>query len=321
MRRAESIETYRELWGVLVKWAIGDERTPAEAPDLTVDAIDAAHLHRFLAARHGADGRHSDPSPRYVWRLLNLIDRVLAEHARIHGTEPSDAASRVLDSRHDWQYANDSRKNPLPQYLQAAEAKVLVNYLSSVRPRVGRGVDEHSWQELRDRASVAVQLGAGLTPVEIRALRLRDVVMQGPRERSLTWKILVKPQPLAPNDETGTSVERETPIAGWAAQVLAHWLEVRPRFVYAGDYAFPSTRTGKPWSKMAQNTAVREVLEASGIEKSLVPGGSFRLRHTFALRQLRRGHRSEEVARWLGIVQPEAMKRYERVLYAPVTVD
>jgi hypothetical protein len=43
------------------------------------------------------------------------------------------------------------------------------------------------------------------------------------------------------------------------------------------------------------------------------------LRHTFALRQLRHGTAPEMVARWLGI-EPEKMKRYERVLPAGVDV-
>ena len=46
-------------------------------------------------------------------------------------------------------------------------------------------------------------------------------------------------------------------------------------------------------------------------------GGSFRLRHTFALRQLRRGFKEKTVAQWLG-VEPEVMARYRRVVGAPV---
>ena len=48
-------------------------------------------------------------------------------------------------------------------------------------------------------------------------------------------------------------------------------------------------------------------------------GGSFRLRHTFALRQLRRGTDAVQVARWLG-VEPEAMAKYRRVVTSPEQV-
>ena len=48
-------------------------------------------------------------------------------------------------------------------------------------------------------------------------------------------------------------------------------------------------------------------------------GGSFRLRHNSAIRQLRRGIAPEQVARWLGIA-PVKMKHYERVMQMPVEV-
>ena len=54
-----------------------------------------------------------------------------------------------------------------------------------------------------------------------------------------------------------------------------------------GDFLFPSTRTGKPWGKESQYKCARAVLQDAGLDSS--EGGSFRLRHTFALRQLRRG--------------------------------
>jgi integrase len=43
-----------------------------------------------------------------------------------------------------------------------------------------------------------------------------------------------------------------------------------------------------------------------------------RMRHTFALRQLRRGKSPGDIARWLGVVDPNVMARYQRVLQAPV---
>ena len=79
-----------------------------------------------------------------------------------------------------------------------------------------------------------------------------------------------------------------------------------------------STATGKQWAKGPQYRSVGEVLTAAGVD--LVKGGSFRLRHTFALRQLRRGKKPEEVARWMGIVNMAEMDRYARILSTPVDV-
>jgi integrase len=127
--------------------------------------------------------------------------------------------------------------------------------------------------------------------------------------RERPWKVSV------PGD--GNSAARETPIASWAGELLQHWLAVRAEARIAGNYLFPSTRTGKQWHKDSQYMCARRVLEEAGIDAS--EGGSFRLRHTFALRQLRRGFEPEEVARWLG-VEPQVMERYQRVVVDPIDV-
>jgi integrase len=98
---------------------------------------------------------------------------------------------------------------------------------------------------------------------------------------------------------------------------VRHWLTVRAELGIAGPFLFPSTRTGKQWLKPSQYESARRALEEAGIDSR--EGGSFRLRHTFAARQLRRGTAPEQVARWMGI-EPVKMKRYERLIPAAVDV-
>jgi hypothetical protein len=59
------------------------------------------------------------------------------------------------------------------------------------------------------------------------------------------------------------------------------------------------------------------VFEETGLDGT--EGGSFRLRHTFALRPLRRGTDAVQVSRWLE-VEPEAMTKYRRVVTGPEQV-
>ena len=47
-------------------------------------------------------------------------------------------------------------------------------------------------------------------------------------------------------------------------------------------------------------------------------GGVFKLRHTFALRQLADGKSETDVARWLGLVDLNGMARYRKIVKAPV---
>lgn len=295
LQRESSAEVYEHMWTALAEWAVGQ--------GIALHALNAADLERYLASRGGND----DLSARYAWRLLRLVDRVMAHRARSEGSAPNFAAETLLARRPDLRYANASQRDPLPEYLGASEAKRLVTYLSAVRP--GRLAAGQPWQEVRNRAAVGLMLGAGLTPGEVRALEVADVIVEAGRSQGVPWKLRVAGD--------GNRPARETPLAAWAGQLLRYWLEVRAQQRIPGAMLFPSTRSsGKPWGKVAQYNATREVLAAAGIDE--VSGGSFRLRHTFALRQLRRGTSPDDVARWLGVTDPAVLARYRRVVPAPI---
>ena len=300
LQRESSAEVYEHMWSALAAWAVGK--------GIRIADLGAADLQAYLDSRGGAD----DLSVRYAWRLLRLVDRVLSMAAAgSKGAPPPSrhAAAELMAARPDIRYANSPDADPLLEFLPASEARKLVTYLSAVRP--GKATEGQPWQEVRNRASVALMLGAGLTPGEVRALTLPDVVIDGGRLKHVPWKLRV--------DGNGNAPARETPLAPWAGQLLRHWLGVRTAQGIPGAMLFPSTKSsGKPWGKVAQYNAAKEVIQASGI--AAVDGGSFRLRHTFALRQLRRGTAPEEVARWLGVSDPAVMARYLREIVAPVDV-
>ena len=231
LQRESSVEVYEHMWWALSAWAV--------ANGLRLDELSAHDLSAYLASRGGPD----ELSARYAWRLMRLVDRVLASHARRRGLPPNRAAADVLASRPDLRYANAADRDPLPEFLPASEAKLLVTFLSAVRP--GRGAAGQAWQEVRNRASVALMLGAGLTPGEVRALGLDDVVEEGGRLRGVPWKLRVA--------GNGNAPARETPVAQWAGQLLRYWLDVRAEQAIPGRMLFASTRgTGKPWGKVGR---------------------------------------------------------------------
>ena len=305
LRQPSSIEVYRHMWDAFVQWCISRPRP------LRLGSLCREDLEAYLASRSGMQGVASDLTPRYAWRLLSLVDRIQKVRAFERGEAVNTSARDLIEARPEVHYAN-AVEDPLPDCLLAGEAKRLVTFLSQLRPRSSMPGSSHTWQELRDRSSVGLQLGGGLTPGDVRALTIASPVVAGGRIKNVPWKIVVPAY--------GASAARETPLAQWAGQLLRHWLEVRAALgLPAGcEWLYPSTRTGKPWGKVAQYMAVKRVLGDAGVEP--VEGGSFRLRHTFALRQLRRGSSPEEVARWLGLVDLSAMERYRRVLMAPVEV-
>jgi integrase len=140
-----------------------------------------------------------------------------------------------------------------------------------------------SWQALRNRSAVALQLGAGLTPSDVRAV-----------------------------------LAREAPIVPWCGRLLRSWLHVRREVQIERSVLFPATCTSRPWGKVSQYASAQAVLAAAGVPDS--ERGSFKLRHTCALRQLRRGTAPEQVAQWLGLPDAAALALYRRVLLAPVEV-
>lgn len=309
LQRPSSVQVYRDMWGGFTAWCRG------QAPAVTLTDLTVEDLQAFQAARLGKKSADLSLSPRHALRLLRLIDRVLCHRAAQLGEPPNTAAADCIAAQPEVRFAEASDADPLPEFLSVAEARGLITFLSQARPRPGATSadrDVHatlSWQAVRNRTSVALQLGGGLTPADVRALTLASPRTPGGRVRDRPWKLSVP--------GNGNSPGRETPIAPWAGELLHHWLQVRTAAAIPGPHLFPSTRTGKPWSKNAQYLAAKTVLEEAGVDSG--DGGSYRLRHTFVLRQLRRGTSSEQVARWLGI-EPEAMGRYGRLVTGPEDV-
>lgn len=308
-----SVMGYAALWRVFLDWL------DKAAPDRTMDSLDVQLVRAFALSRN--IGKHDPVSldasrSRYVWRLLRLIQQVLEEHTRAHGLPRNDSVATVID-RLGLRLANADEFAARPQVCSNAESAAIIEHVSAARPRVGREVRQsavESWAELRDCAAVAVHLGAGLTPGEVRRLRTQDVAgrsaRRGARTISEPWRISVLGAASCP--------EHDTPIAAWAGQVLGHWLQVRESLGIPGALAFPGNDQGAPWKKDDHYDGVRRVLRAAGLGDEALAGGSFRLRHTFAKRQLRRSHPREEVARWLGIKNPERLSVYDQRLDEPV---
>lgn len=283
--REESASVYRDMWTALLKWAVQHH---VELVNITPAQLDA-----YLRSRGGA----VELNDRYSWRLLRLVERVLG-HATAQGsTQANHSVAELFKARPDLKYANAADANTLPEFLDAVEARSLVAYLATPL-RTGK------WQEQRGRTAVALHLGAGLTPSEVRLLTVSGIYGQS----SGTRKIRV------PAD--GVIGEHEAPIAPWAWAVLIRWLELRSQLGIGGDLLLPATRAGRPWGKTGHWKDVAAVLEAIGLPAL---GGAYRLRHTFALRQLKRGRSSTELAAWLG-VDEAVVQRYRRVILGPVEV-
>jgi integrase len=293
--RDESADVYRDMWGLFVSWCVDRDALPSSIGERDVAA--------FLQSL----GRHGPASKRYVLRMARLLERIEHFDAAREGRMPNPAYTALRTS--PGIRLSDTEANvPLPEFLSAKEAKAVIDFVTQ-RQVAPAARDAWPWNDVRDRTSVAIQLGAGISPGEARALTLDQVIIEGGRVLGEPWALSLP--------GSGKFAARQTPLSSWAARQLAEWLQLRAHLAIPGPYVFPSTRAGRAWSKPSATNACRSVLERAGIADP--SGGSFKLRHTFALRQLTR-HPSADVARWLGVQDAGVMERYQRVLIAPVDV-
>lgn len=300
-----SAQLYRDMWSVfsahcahLTLHRRGSGRKDPLAQLTKADL-------QLLLDDSSSKGRGTSDHPwseRYAWRMLHLIDRILAFEAQRQGKPKNNAAHQLLQEP-PYRHANASHLDAAPELLTDGDVEQLINYLLSSSGLVGaagaHGLSMPSrWKPTRDAAVVATMLGAGLAPCDVQALQLGGVAIQDGPEPGIPWRLTV------PAD--GLSPQHQAPLASWAGRLMSHWLITRERMAVPGSYVFPSTLKGGGLSRMSCHRIAVNVLDAAGI-----PGGvPFRLRHTFAVRQLSLGHSEEVVGRWLGLVESKAMRRY-----------
>ncbi len=258
--REKSAAVYRDVWHAFAVFCAGR--------GVSLDRLDTDTLDNFVAAL----GDGVQVTPRYVRRVLALIGRVAKFAAKRDGTMASTAPAALL-SRARYRYADAALEEDLPAFLNARESARLRTHVTAPQPDP-RSDEMWSWQAVRNRTAVALQLGAGITPGEIQGLTVAAVIIAGGSKAGVPWKLRLP--------ANGNSPAHESPIATWAGVQLGRWLKVRLEAQVAGEFVFPSTRSGKPWSKMAFYLACQAVLADAGVHAGA--GGTYRLRHTWVLR-------------------------------------
>lgn len=312
--REESAQIYSDMWQAFIAYCapFGEDactRSVRLDPTETLTREDLLAFLAFAAVRPQRQTRtgqaQAELTPRYAWRLLQLIDRVLNRDREEQGLAPVEAPLSLMQEA-PYRYANATALTPVPDVLTEVQALALIGHCTAFTATDAPG--GVTWKVIRDRTAVALMLGAGLAPGQVRVLAVGDVVSDGGPEAGVPWRLSVAAD--------GSSAAHQVPIAPWAARQLKFWLSVRAlqgAAMQQSGWVFPSTTAGKPWSHPACHRAAVGVMDEAGVE-----GGSpFRLRHTFAVRQLLNGHAEEEVARWMGYADTGPMKRYRHVLVAP----
>lgn len=306
IKRESSREIYRAIWGSFAR----DLPPGVAVLDITSEMVADYLATGASKLGSGEDpGGHGQLSIRYQARVASLIEKIMGHHAEATGAEiEGDTAVRAL-MRKNPALANalkrETREEPDLDHLDETEHAQVKSFLIKSGEADLAGEVAFKWSDVRDRTSMALQLGAGLSPSDVRELTLKE----GSRNRS---GFLFVPK-------NGKLFQRHTLVDAWAAELLQHWINLhRDRGAVAGvDFVFPGesllkegTRQKGQWSKAGQHKQTTKVLASLG-----VGGSSFKLRHTWALAKLREGTTEQEVATWLGVkFGGEVMLRYREVL-------
>lgn len=295
--RDSSLTMYRAAWGAFTEYCA--ERR------LDLARLTVADLEAYLAKRsqrgasRGRPTRTKELNGRYAYRVLSLIDKLIAFDAARRPGSVANTAARELIHR-DYKMVNFRDQDPLPRFLDKAERTRLVEVLT-LPLGSSAAAAPRTWLELRDNAAVAVQLGGGITPGEVRQLKLEDITSG---DSATPWRLEVA--------GSGNAPRRHALLASWAGRVLADWIAERARLDLPGSWVF-CTERGAQWAKNTCDKASDAVLVRARVHPDR---GHFRLRHTYALIELRDHKRPyEEVARALGVKDTLAWRlRYERVI-------
>jgi len=306
-------EVYADLWGSFSAWCCARR---LDLPDIGHD-----DLVNFLAER-GDRRAGRELNKRYKLRMLRLIAAVIKHEASAQQVPANLAPLEVIEADPDVRHAEARGRAPPVLALNHAQARSLIAFTTSTQALRGIGVQSPftaDWQAVRARACVALQLGAGLTPAQVRALHVEHVVHQlCPRGRGMRpWKVVVP--------QLGEEPSREVPLMPWATGVLLRWLQVRQEQGMHGTLLLPSDKGGAPMSRSMHYLAVKAVLQGAQIPGVAKLGGdstgtcfgSYVLRHTFAVICLHAKYPREQVGAWLGVTDLEKLQRYERIVFMP----
>jgi integrase len=255
---AQSIMQHNAMFGRFVRHL--------SAQGVTVATFGASHIEAFFA---DVDNRCA-PGTTTRLRYGNLLER-LCRHLVETGLRHSNPVEEMM------RFAAWPQDEPVPLFLDEAADGRLQAHVQRV---AGDGA-----RAARNRAVVALLLGAGVSVAEVRHARIADLVIDP-----------VRPHVAIP--KRGARAERKVTLPPFAIPPLAAWLDAQgPRD--GEDWLFPAPRGRGSLSEMLMGLIVREAFEAIGF---LAPDMSPRvLRNTFGRRQILAGRTNEEVSLMLGL--------------------
>jgi site-specific recombinase XerD len=274
--RASSADVYRAQWSNFLAW-LSAKRT-------TLLTVQRPVIEQFIA--------QLDIRRQQQMRYLRLIERVLDHVREVESAATNPARFIAQDGDAAWRKTRD---NEPTGFLTHDERASLIAHLYSPMGALPTG---QRWREWRDRALVAVFLGAGVKTGEAAQLPV-DCYAPG--------------APYITVDASNPLQIRQARLATFAIELLETWIEERGAANLAGSLLFPAAPSGRSMHKATMLRAIDAVMDASGVSASRIARASPQtLRNTYAAQHFEEGTDLDRVGQWLGFQQNISSHRLHR---------
>lgn len=264
---------YVSMFGQYLAWLQTNKKT--------LDLVTHADLQAFLERDSTGSGKR-DLNSAISLRYLRLLERVY-QHLKIEPNPARHAIFQALDGRRE--LARDAPSVALTDgeidaFMAVLPKRNAVSRLND--PIVG-------WKRRRDRAILALMLGAGLKESEIMRIESDHV---GDRKLDGSVDVIVK------KPSEGIGKDHITPLLPFAQEEVLSWVAERHKLRIPGELLFPAAFDGRA---MDHATIYRQVdATFRRAEIAVERRGGRTLRNTYAVLCIRNGVPLDQVGERLG---------------------
>lgn len=284
--KAESAAVYLHMFKNYLRWL--------DSRKLRLHNVSPADLMAFLDAPHiDENNRVRKVQSLIRVRYLRLLERVYI-HLNIIPNPAQHAAFNIYKTTATGQ---DKPKAFLSEDEQARFLERLP-MAPAFDPDDAAAV---SWKRRRDRAMLAMMLGAGLKVSEVLTLRLDQI---GNKEPDGSMRVSFPPA-------TPKGIGHETVLRPFAVKHVIPWIEERRARKIPGSpqLLFPATlQANTVLHKATVYRRVKATFEQAGIDVERMGGRT--LRNSFAVRELESGTSIELVKRFMGHQELRSTEKY-----------
>ncbi|SMP61118.1 tyrosine-type recombinase/integrase [Noviherbaspirillum suwonense] len=263
------------MFGKFIKWIAGEQ--------VGLFAVQPDHILRFLDAQLTGRGKGDiDMVSTIRARHVRLLERVY-QHLEVSPNPASQAAHGMYRNREQGAAGVDKDTVALTREQEQAFLLALPG---------DPGDTSQNWKRRRDRAMLALAIGAGLKVSEIRGLYVENIGSPGG-----DGSIVINVNPAASD---GTSLPHDTVLRQSYVSYLQPWLKERASLDLPGALLFPAGLRKN--DKIDQATLYRQIkatFERADL-MSVDHQGGRTLRNTFAVRELSLGTAVEQLYDLMG---------------------